>query len=810
MSSNCPDISELELYSDGRLHAEGAGRIDGHVAECDSCRELLGEVRENLRLISPMRAVMSRTDTREVTGSMPEFIRDYRIIREIGRGGMGIVYEAEQPDPRRRVAIKVLHPSLGADGRIERMFRREASVLGRLRHPGIAAILEAGRTPDGRSFFAMELVSGVSLTAFAAREKLAIRARLELFKRVCDAIAYAHQRGVIHRDLKPSNILVVDDGPATNDSISVSNRATPKVLDFGLAKILESQEPDQAATMVTEEGRIQGTLPYMSPEQVRGNRMEFDVRSDVYSLGVVLHELLSGKLPYPIDRLRLAEAARTICETPPVRLSVVDPHLRGDIETIVLKALEKNPARRYSSVSALAEDIERMLADQPILARPPTLRYQLRKLVARHKGASALAATIAVMLMVFAVSMGVLYARANAHLLRALEAEQRASSEAEKARREAEVAKEVTDFLVGIFRTNDPDVAKGTTVTARHLLDRASENIKKGDTSDPLITAALLAAVGESYGSLGLYDEAVKHLGESYQIRRRVAPGTFELAETARSLGSVYEFSGNNEGAIIALREAVELLKQLRGPDDIHVIMTMRSLVSVMQKAGQLEAAEPVLRDLIARLRASPHGRNALPGALNSLGGILLSLDRYDEAAGVLREAVDIEVAAGAGETTTLARLKANLAWTLTLAKRFDDAEPIIREVIAIRRRILPPGHPDFASSALTLGVILMHRGELESAESQLRQALTARQSYLPPGDLELIEVKGYLGECLTLRKNYEEAEPLLLECHEILSKSKNASPKEVSAAALRLERHYEARGMTELARRWQALAEPR
>lgn len=798
MSSPCPDISELELFADGRLVDASAAFIDGHLSACDSCRDLLADVRENLRLISPMRAVMSRADARTAADVPPEFIRDYRIVREIGRGGMGIVYEAEQPNPRRRVAIKVLHPSLGTDGRIERMFRREATVLGRLKHPGIAAVFEAGRAPDGRSFFTMELVNGTSLTAYATQHSLSIRERLRLFKRVCDAIAYAHQRGVIHRDLKPSNILVV----------AADGEMQPKILDFGLAKILEAGDAGMAVTAVTEEGRIQGTLPYMSPEQVRGELQDVDVRSDVYSLGVVLHELLCGKLPYPIDRLRLAEAARTICETAPAKLSTINPQLRGDIETIVLKALQKEPARRYAGVSALGEDIERMLADQPILARPPTLSYQLNRLVARHKAASALVATIAALLVTFSISISILYARANTHLARAQEAEHRASNEADKARREAEIARQVTAFLSGIFENSDPDIAQGKTVTARELLDRAAQRIKEGVTTDPLVSAALLDALGMSYGSLGLYDEAIELLGKAYKTRREIAPGSLELAATAKNLGEVYELSGNFEGAVVAYREAVEGMKRLRGPDDIHVTMTMRSLIDVLQKAGHMEATEPVLRDLLDRLRAAPHGRNALPGALNSLAGLLVSMDRHAEAVTLMQEAVKIESQSGRGETTSLARLKANLAWSLALLDRDEEAEPIIREVIAYRRKVLPPGHPDFASSAMTLGVILLHRGDLQGAESQLREALTARKSYLPPGDPELLEVMGYLGECLTREKSYDEAERLLLDCYKGLNKATNVSKKEISAAAARLEKLYRIKGMPKDAELWQARAQ--
>jgi serine/threonine protein kinase len=319
----------------------------------------------------------------------------YRIVRRIGQGGMGAVYEAEQENPRRTVALKFINQGLVSSDQLRR-FERESQALGRLQHSGIAQIYEAGTAEFGHGpqpYFAMELIRGETLREYADQHRLSIRERLEMMARICDAVHHAHQRGLIHRDLKPDNILV-------------DNSGQPKVLDFGVARM--TNDDTKATLSGTGDGQLLGTLPYMSPEQALADPLEVDTRSDVYALGVILYELLSARLPYPLSE-KMHEALQTIREQDPARLSSINREYRGDIETIVAKALEKDKARRYASASELEADIRRHLRDEPIMARPPSAAYQLQKFARRHKALVAGTAAVFVVLMVEAVIATLLY-----------------------------------------------------------------------------------------------------------------------------------------------------------------------------------------------------------------------------------------------------------------------------------------------------------------------------------------------------------------------------------------------------------------
>jgi serine/threonine protein kinase len=313
----------------------------------------------------------------------------YRILRRIGEGGMGFVFEAQQEYPIRRVALKLIKPGM-TTVELLRRFEQESDALGRLQHPGIAQVYEAGTADTGygpQPYFAMELIRGETLLDYAERHALSTRDRLRIFAKICDAVHHAHQRGLIHRDLKPGNILVDDSGQ-------------PKVLDFGVARATHG---DARSKLRTDIGQLVGTLPYMSPEQALADPQELDTRSDVYSLGVILYELLSARLPYNIGKL-VHEAIQAIREEEPVRLSSINRNYRGDIETIVSKAMEKTKTRRYSTAAELGADIERYLRDEPIIAKPPGTTYQLTKFAKRHRG--VVAGVVAFLVVLVAIVMG--------------------------------------------------------------------------------------------------------------------------------------------------------------------------------------------------------------------------------------------------------------------------------------------------------------------------------------------------------------------------------------------------------------------
>ena len=753
---------------------------------------------------------LAKSEARARTQGM--IIGNYRIIRKLGEGGMGVVYEAEQRHPRRPVALKVIRGGHFVDEYQIKLFQREVQALARLRHPGIASIYEAGCTEAGQHFFAMELVSGIRLTDYVKgkrpddqQESLAINQRLELFLEICDAISYAHQRGVIHRDLKPSNIFVTAE--SARDSLSRITLGSPKVkiLDFGLARI---QADAEGATVVSEVGQIKGTLPYMSPEQVQGDPDAIDVRSDVYSLGVVLYELLTDLLPYEVKKTTITEAIKVICEQipkPPSRLLKESGDQRAqarkinrDVETIALKALEKSPERRYQSVAALTEDMERYLSNQPILARPPSTWYQFRKLVSRHKTLFSFISALFLVLVGFAVTMTIQSARiarerdravaaekqeaeqreraeqarnaereqrllAESNLERALDAEKIAADKAQRSLMEANTANQVLSFLVGLFEVSDPSEARGKQITAREILDRGAEKISEELKEQPIIQARLMGTMGTIYQSLGLYDSAAPLLETSLNIRQReLGSDHLDVATSLNDLAGVMYYKGDYEKAEPLFRRALAIRRQQLGNDHPEVALSLNNLALVLKAKGDYDTAESLFREALAlwrKLLGDEHP--GLAKSLNNLAVVLKEKGDYDGAEKHYREALAMRRKLHGDDHPDVATSLNDLAVVLKAKGKFREAETLLREALSIRRKVLGKEHPDLATSLNDLAVVLEAEGDYEGAEKLYREALAMGLKLLGKEHPDVITSQSNLALLLEAKGEYDEAESL-------------------------------------------------
>lgn len=681
-------------------------------------------------------------------------IGPYRLVKVLASGGMGTVYQAEQRNPRRSVALKVIRTGGYDDQQRVRLFKREAESLARLKHPGIAAIHEAGCTPSGQHFLAMELVHGESITEFVKGRDLTIRQKLALFGQVCDAVGYAHQRGVIHRDIKPSNILVTDPQFPTQIGSSHRHGAVVKVLDFGIARIIESESgPD---TTITSAGQIMGTLRYMSPEQASGRNDEIDTRTDIYSLGVVLYEVLTGQLPYLLDSAAPHDAIRRICEDAPVRPRTIRHELRGDLETILLKALEKDPQQRYQSVPMFADDIERLLSNQPILAHPPSSLYQFRKLVARHKTAFTAASALVILVIAFGVTASLMAKRLAAQRQVAVDA----SLNEAAARR---VSEQIAGFMDHMISSARPEFARGGELTVREAVDESAARVAVEFADQPRIAAALHGTIGRTYHSLGLNTKAEHHLTRALALATQVyGQNDPTLVPALHGLAKLRIDQGRHDAAKELCDRALAITRTNDGTPTADFASSMDVYATLLRAQGDFDAAKMAFAEVVEIRRTLDDGRDPqLGSALNNLASVAHAQANYDEAESLYREALDLQHDRFGERHPDYVTTLNNLAMLLWERGDYDGAAPLFDRVAAIQRVLFDNLHPLVAASLNNLGLLRKAQRRFTEARELLEEALAMQRQTLSPNHPDLASTMNNLGGVWYAIGDYARAEPL-------------------------------------------------
>ncbi len=693
----------------------------------------------------------------------PGRIGHFTIIDTLGEGGMGAVYLAEQKEPvERRVALKLVHASLRSPEALAR-FNAERQAMARLSHPNIAALFEAGATDDGFPFFAMENVPGATLTAYCDEQDLSVRQRLELFVQICEGVQHAHQKGIIHRDLKPSNLLIA----------TIEGKPVPKVIDFGIAKALD--EPLHAASELTGLQAI-GTPAFMSPEALAGSQ-DLDTRTDVFSLGVILYELLAGvrphqKLAAAVTSFK-ADAERTPARRPSIRVGSMDKttaaaiasrrgispaeltrRIGGDLDWIAMKAIADEPDRRYATAAELAADIGRHLGSEPVLARSPTAQYLAGRFVKRHRLAVSAAAliVIALVLGIFGTTLG---------LLRAQKAETEAVAQAGRADREAAAVKEVADFMTGLFEVSDPGEARGNTITARELLDRGAGRIGTELDSQPLLQARLMDTMGDVYGKLGLYNEAVALEEKTLHLREaELGPDDPEVASSLNALGDLYRQQARYKASEDAIKRGLDIREAAFGQDHPNYAESLNSLAAVKFWFGQKDEAERLYRQAIAIRESSADVDPAdLANSLHHLGWLLGNQGHYVEAETALQRALDIRENVLGENHFEVADTLIVLASVYTYQARYNEAGELMLRALKIDQLVLEPDHPDIGESLLALGTLHRFQGQLIESEDYLSRAAVLFEASQGEDHVNLARVLGELGWTLGLLERWGEAE---------------------------------------------------